>query len=328
MEPILSKQEIADLLQTLQHEGAAVSKKGPDEITGIGADHPEIDLFALPAGTLQPMEIPNFDLIIERFRVVFSRSLSRHLQRTVSMTTIENQTVPFSDYLVVKEQRRIIGMLGLKPMNSSLLLSFDAYLWFLLLEILLGGVNSPGMNVPDRSPTRLELSLLTSMMETACKSLDQTFLPLLQINSSVIETASESRAHSFASPTSVMIVYRFQVQVDEESGILELVTPIEPLLPYKSSLAKLTQLNSIEGRNWPNVIKNNLDTMPITIMAQSCVIDLSIQQLIDLKVGDVIPIDQEPDGSVKILVEGIPKFSGFQGSENHKKSVKITDIYQ
>ncbi len=328
MEPILSKQEIADLLQTLQKEGAVVSRQGPDATTGIDVDHPEIDLFALPTTTLQPTEIPNFDLIIDRFRTVFSRSLSRHLQRTVSMATIDNHTVPFSDYLAVNEQRRIIGMLSLKPMNSSLLLSFDAYLWFLLLEILLGGVNSPGMNVPDRSPTRLELSLLTSMMETACKSLDQAFLPLLQIDSSVIETVSESRAHSFASPTSVMIVYRFEVQVDEESGILELVIPIDALLPYKSSLTKLAQLNSLEGRNWPNVIKNNLDTMPITIMAQSCVIDLSIQQLVDLKVGDIIPIDQEPDGSIEILVEGIPKFSGFQGPENHKKSVKITNIYQ
>ena len=219
-------------------------------------------------------------------------------------------------------------MLSLKPMNSSLLLSFDAHLWFLLLEILLGGVNGPSRNVPDRSPTKLELSLLRSLLETACKSLDQAFLPLLQINSSVIETVSESRAHSFASPATVMAVHRFEVRVEEEAGILELVIPVDALLPYKSALEKLTQLNSLEGRNWPNVIKNNLDTMPITIMARSCVIDLSIRQLIDLKVGDIIPIDCEPDSPVEILVEGIPKFSGLPGQENHKKNIKITDIHQ
>jgi flagellar motor switch protein FliM len=47
--------------------------------------------------------------------------------------------------------------------------------------------------------------------------------------------------------------------------------------------------------------------------------------LLNMKVNDVIMLDQNLGNSVVINVENIPKFKGFPGACNKKKAVKIID---
>lgn len=328
MEPILSKQEIADLLQTLQQDRAVLSGQISTERYGIKTDHPEINLFELPAVDQPRSEIPNFNLIIDQFQTVFSKSLAQHLQRTVTIDVMDFQSIPFQDYLSVEDRYLPTGALSLKPLSNGCLLTYDSHLWFLLLEILLGGANTSGMTALDRSPTNLELNLLSSSMELACQALDHAFLPVLQVSSSLIETINDPRRLSFTSPDSIVAIHRFEVKIEEAAGILELVFPFETLEPCREPLQKLSRLNNLSDKNWPDIISDTLEFMPITVMAQSCSVDLSIRQLIDLKVGDVLPINREPESSVDILVEGIPKFSGTPGQRNHIRNVRITKVYQ
>ncbi len=328
MEPILSKQEIADLLRTLQKDGAGPSGLEPAGAQKIYSDHVEINLLELPADSHQKLAIPNFNLIIDRFRSAFGSSLSHYLQKTVGLEIIDFHSLPFSAYLPEQEHHKTTGILSLKPLNCSCLLNYDPHLWSLLLENLLGGVGGSVKSKSERSPTKLELTLLKASLELACQAIDQAFIPLLQLSSKVIVTPGEERLHSFASADAVMAIYRFELTLEQDAGVLELVFPIDSLAPYRSSLEKLTQLQSFQNKNWPENIRNGLGTMPVTVKAQTCLIDLSIQQLIDLKVGDILPIPQDPDSSVEILVEGVPKFSGLPGHHNHSKNVTITDIYQ
>ena len=56
MEPILSKQEIADLLQTLQKDRTAVSSEGAAEFDERFVEYPEINLLNIPTSTSESPE--------------------------------------------------------------------------------------------------------------------------------------------------------------------------------------------------------------------------------------------------------------------------------
>jgi flagellar motor switch protein FliM len=172
------------------------------------------------------------------------------------------------------------------------------------------------------------LNLLKASMVLACQAIDQAFIPVMQLSSRMIEATADERLQSFSPPDALMTVYRFEVTVEQDAGVLELVLPIDSLAPCRSSLEKLTQLQKFENNNWPEAIRNSLGTMPVTVIAQSCSIDLSIERLLNLRVGDILPVPHDPDSSVEILVEGVPKFSGLPGQHRHNKNVKITDIHQ
>lgn len=324
MEPILSKQEIADLLQTLQTDGAKIARGGTSTPPSTDSYHTEISLFEPPAGKQQRAEIPNFNLIIDQFQAIFGRSMSQYLQKTVTLEALAPQTITFKEYLTANLTHRPMALINLKPLNHGCLLSYESQLWFLLLEIILGGDDISAMKVVERSPTRLELNLLKSTIDIGCRALDRAFLPVMQINSSLIKTAHEPAKLSFTSPDAVVLIYRFEVRIEDASGIFELVFVLDSLAPISVPLQKLSRLNGVDDQNWADLITGNLDSMPFTIMARSCLIDLSIRELIGLKVGDVIPVSHQPDSSVDVLVEGVTKFSGTTGQKDHKKNVMIT----
>ena len=326
MEPILSKQEIADLLQTLQTDGAKIPRGEAPTLPKTDSYHTEISLFEPPVGKQQRAEIPNFNLIIDQFQAVFGRSMSQYLQKTVTLESLPPLTIPFKEYLTANPAHRPMGVINLKPLNHGCLLSYDSQLWFLLLEIILGGEDISAMNVVERSPTRLELNLLKSTIEIGCQALDRAFLPVMKISSSLIKTVHEPAKLSFASPDTVVLIHRFGVRIEEASGVFELVFVLDSLAPCSVPLQKLSQLNGADDQTWADLIAGNLDSMPLTIMARNCLIDLSIRELIGMKVGDVIPLAQKPDSSVDVLVEGVAKFSGTAGQKDHKKTLMITKI--
>ena len=52
---------------------------------------------------------------------------------------------------------------------------------------------------------------------------------------------------------------------------------------------------------------------------------ISGKDLLELKVDDVIPLDQRIGDSIVVQVEGISKFKGYPGCCNNKQAVRITE---
>ncbi len=66
--------------------------------------------------------------------------------------------------------------------------------------------------------------------------------------------------------------------------------------------------------------------LPTTITAQSGTLSLSVSQLLDLKNGDLLEIDYDPNSPLKVLVEDQPTFFAVPGTHNGKKAISLTGM--
>jgi flagellar motor switch protein FliM len=53
---------------------------------------------------------------------------------------------------------------------------------------------------------------------------------------------------------------------------------------------------------------------------------IELNDLMKLKVGDVIPLDQDSTGELDILVEGVKKFKCFSGVHHGSVAVQVTKV--
>ena len=326
MEPILSKQEIADLLKTLQGEGG--EHPGPRAVlpSGKSREPREINLFDQAPDGKAETEISNFGIIIDLFSTNFSNSLSHQLQKSVTLKTLDSESKAFKEYYSDENLNYTTGILSLKPLKSGALLTYDRRLSFTILEILLGNPKISDLVIPDRGTSKLERSILKTSMTLACQALERAFQPLMVITSKVIRTTGDPRLVSLVEPESPVIIYRFEVEIDETTGLMELLVPIYGLEPCREPLSKLTRQTTFEVREDRPISINSLVSMPVTLMAQVCALDLSVKQLIDLKEDTVIPLNDYLGDRVDILVEGVPKFRGKMEQKNRKRNVHILKI--
>ena len=52
--------------------------------------------------------------------------------------------------------------------------------------------------------------------------------------------------------------------------------------------------------------------------------EINLRELMQLKIGDVIPLNQDSDGEFDIKIEGVPKFKGFYGIHHGTVAVQVT----
>ena len=110
VEPILSKQEIDDLLSAIKEGRVSNELENKRRQLDQQIECSELDLFQVSNQRADTIRIPNFDIILDAFCQNFSISLSNQLQRTFSIIRSGLESMPFQEYLLSKDNLGAIGV--------------------------------------------------------------------------------------------------------------------------------------------------------------------------------------------------------------------------
>jgi flagellar motor switch protein FliM len=327
VEPILTKQQIAELLTAIK-EGKVSTDLGTDDRTAFAIDAKPLNLFQLGTFDEEQLRVPNFDIILDAFCQNYSISLTNQLQRTFTISKTGIDTVHFQEFLLENKDVGAIGVLNLTPLKYGALIMIDRQLAFSMVEIMLGASTDLDSLQLNRKLTTIELNVLKSVINSACSDLDRAFKPLLELKSSLYKVESNSRMVSITDPDSEILVSSFSVAIGEYAAEFKLVFPIATLEPLREQLKELLNVNKAKQGLWTDIISEELQDIAMTLVAQSGTISLTVNQLLKLKEGQVIDLDYDPNTPLKILVENKLKFFAIPGVLNGKKAISLTGIYE
>ena len=326
VEPILSKQEINDLLNAVREGRISTDLHAHGNHPVQQIEYSELDLFQVSAQRGDAIRIPNFDIILDAFSQNFTISLSNQLQRAFSIFRTSLESMPFQEYLSAKDKPGSIGVLDLAPLKHGALIQFDPTLSFSTIEIMLGASIDRDLLQLDRTLTKIELNVLKSLMNKACDDLDRAFRPITRLHSSLIKVENNPRLVSITNPKSEVIICTFDVTVGEKHGIMELVFPLATLDPFREEFRDLLSVSSLKHGGWTDILIEELKDMTTTVIAQSGVIEMPVGRVLRLKKGDIVPLDYDLNSPLRILVEEKLKFLAQPGVHRGKKAVSLTTV--
>lgn len=325
MEPILTKEEIAELLAAIKNGQVSTDLKGDDE-NRCDATATPLNLFHLTGAAEEQHRIPNLDIILDAFAQNFAISLTNHLQRTFHISRTEITNTEFQEYLMSQKNCGAISVLNLEPLKNGALIVMDSELCFSLIEIMLGASTELTPIHLDRKPTTIELNVLKSIMYKACSDIDKALDQVVEIKSSIVKIESNSRLVSIAEPDADVLVGRFKIEVGDLSGVFDIVFPTATLDPVREQLRDLLTIKTVRQSGWQDLLVCKLKEMSTTVIAQSGTITMPLQKIMQLKEGDIINIDYDPNAPLKILVEDNLKFFAIPGTINGKKAIHLTGV--
>lgn len=326
MEPILSKQEIADLLRAIREGKVSLDleKSGQKHISKPCTP---VNLFQVNSMTDELARLPNFDIVLDNFCQHFGITLTNNLQRTFSIkrTTIESSQ--FNDFLIEIKDSGAIGVIDLSPLKHGALIFVNTQMCFTLIEIMLGASTEIDHLQLDRKLTTIELSIVNSILSKCCDDMDRAFSQLVNMKSSLLKVESNSRLVSITEPDADILIGTFTISVGEETGTLHLVFPQTTLDPLRESLKDLLNVNKAKQGLWAEVLQSELQDIYLELIAQSGTMEMSVDEILSLKRGDIVPINYNPNKPLSILIEKTPKFTAIPGSHGGKKAISITSVF-
>jgi flagellar motor switch protein FliM len=331
MEPILNKEEIADLISAI--------KKGKISTESVGYASPnsrrrlnavDIDLFQAyehiqGSGELR---IPNLDIVIDSFARNFATSLTNTLQRSFSVEREEITTTDFQQSLQNLNSQGAVGIYNIAPLKNSCLFHFDTSLAFTLLEIMLGSSHSSESIAFDRNLTTIEIAILKTMMMEICDDLQKAMRPIADLQASLTKVENNFRLVNIVEAETEVLVTKFKIRISGElCGTMRFIIPYLTLEPLRENFKELVSIAQATAYNWAKIFAREALEMESTVIARSGLINMTIRNILNLQVGDIVDLQYNPDHPLAIMVEEHPLFSAIPGERNGKKAIHVTGRY-
>ncbi len=328
VEPILTKQEIAELL--------AAIRAGRISTDLIDTDRPWPPRQATPASNLDlfkvyerfrtsgELRLPNLDIILDSFARKFSTCLTNVMLRNFGVEREDIATTDFQQSLLDLNSQGAVGIYSISPLKYGCLFHFDTLMAFTLLEIMLGSSQSNEPLALNRNLTTIEISLLKSVMDDICTELANAMRPVIDIRVLLSKVENNFRLVSIVEPDTEVLVTRFNIRLAGElCGQMRFIIPyltLEPLREKFKALATITQ-----GANtWTDQIVQETMEMETLAVARSGLVDMTIREILALQPGDIVDLQYNPDQPLTILVEDQPLFQAIAGERNGKKAFHVT----
>ena len=165
------------------------------------------------------------------------------------------------------------------------------------------------------------------MVSSALEDLQKAWKPVYDVNVQYVRTEINPQFAAIVPPSEVVIFISIEVELDQVSGLINLCLPYSTIEPIRGKLHAGFQSDQLEvDQQWIRRFREQLDGASVNVTVEMGNTQISGKDLVKLKVGDVIQLDNSVESGMNVLVEGISKFKGSAGSHNGNKGLNITEV--
>ena len=154
----------------------------------------------------------------------------------------------------------------------------------------------------------------------------QAFAPLTPVNFKLDRIETNPRFAAIARPANAAILVKLRVDMEDRGGRIELLLPYATLEPIRKMLLQQFMGEKF-GRD--NIWEGHLATeLWSTGMEVQAVLDeqrVPLRQVMDLKIGDTLMLNANPDSSVVLKCGDVALTKGRMGKIGHRIAVRVEE---
>ena len=270
-------------------------------------------------------KMPTLDLIYERFVRLFRMSLSNSLRKIASISIISTDLLKFGEFVNTLPIPSCVGILRSETLRGSALLVFESKLAYALIDSYFGGTDRPYTKSDGKEFTRIELMIMNKVLQLGVADLEEAWAPVHKIGLMHLRTETNPQFVGVVPLSDVIISTTFEVELENASGTIALVIPYSTIEPIKNKLNSSFQSDSDRtDKVWIQNIETHMEQVEANISVNLGETSITVADLVNLNIGDIIPLGQDCDGELMLKVEGVPKFKCFFGVSRGTRAIQIT----
>lgn len=269
--------------------------------------------------------MPTLDIIYERFIRLYRISLSNALRKFASISIISTDLLKFGEFVNTLPIPSCMCIMRFEALKGPALLVFESKLAYALVDSFFGGTDRPFTKIEGKEFTRIELSIMQKVMDLALKDLEDAWAPVHETKVSFVRTEVNPQFVGVVPPSDVIISTTFEVELENATGTIALVIPYSTLEPIKGKLNASFQTEGDKSdREWLIKMTEHIKQVESNVKVNLGNAAISVGDLVNLNVGDIIPLSQDADGELDVLIENVPKFKCFFGVSRGNRAIQLT----
>lgn len=312
---ILSQDEIDALLHGI--DGGDVETEGDEGYDGEARVYDFNSQERIVRGRM-----PTLEMINERFARLFRIGLFNMLRRTPEVSVGGVEMMKFGEYVHSLFVPTSLNMVKVQPLRGTGLFVIDPKLVFVVVDNFFGGDGRFFTKIEGREFTPTELRVIRLVLDQAFGDLGEAWRPVLPLEFEYQTSEVNPQFANIVSPTEVVVVSRFHVELDGGGGDMHVTLPYTMIEPIRDLLDAGVQSdrNEVDER-WTKSLREEMKTAEVELSSVLTEVQISLRDLRNLRPGDIIPVDLPEE--VLLMAEEVPVFKGRFGVCNGNSAIKI-----
>lgn len=314
MAKILTQEEVDALLEAVADGEEGTLPDVEEETHAPGKAAPSSKKFILynfrRPERISKDQLRSLHFMHDRFARNFSASLSAYLRTITEVNLVSVEQLSYAEFLLSLPDPTSFNAVSMKPLEGNAALELSPSLAFPMIDKLLGG---PGMPLEiDRSITEIEQNIIEGVINLALEDLMDTWHKTMEVEMRVEARETSPQLIQIVAPNEVVVLIVFEVKVGEVSGLMNFCIPTSLIEPITGKFDHELSTGSPRVHDPDDVIrmKRHMLEAKQSISAEIAGSMVCINDLVDLKKGDLLILDYDGKSDTVLSVGGIPKLTG------------------
>ena len=323
MEDILSQEEIDMLIKASMSPGDAEGQE----------PEPEEDLSTLydfrKPNKFSKDHIRSLQRIYDQFCRTYSGLMSAKLRSRLDLRVSAIEQLTFGEFVSSLPNPSVLAIMSAQPLEGSAILQLSPDTSSLLHDRLCGG---PGRLVNrSRGLTDIEMAVLRKQILTSIADLmSDAWREVSPVEFALEQVETNPQFLQISADRDVVVLISFSF---EFNGIQDMVNFSIPYRMLEPIMKHLTHHRLFESLRQPDPeklrqLKKKVRSVVLPVEVELGATTVTVQDLLDLEVGDAIPLDRARDENLEVKIGSLTKFKGTPGKLGTKLGIVITSVME
>ena len=256
-------------------------------------------------------------------------SLTPYLRMDVEMDIISVDQLTYDEFVCSMPPHIQNGTFKLNPLNGEISIGLSPEVLTAFLDRMLGG---DGSNTEfNRELTSIEEALTKKIIERIVATLEEAWNSVIHVKAEFSSLDNGYHVVPIATSGEIVALISFEIRIGQKNfGLINICFPypvLESVLPKLTPQYIYQHTSVISNEIGRSEVLNKINSVDLDLSVQLGTTNIMIDEVLDLKEGDIIKLDQNINQDLIVLINGKKKFTASPGLIENKLCIKIADRY-
>lgn len=321
MSDILSQSEIDNLLKQLSEGDLDV-----DQIQG--EDEKQVKNYDFSRPTKFSKEhLRTLEIIFEHYSRLISTNLPVYLRKNVQVAVASSETVTFCEFSNALSNPSVLGIVNFAPLNGNIIIEIATNLCYAMLDRMLGGSGQPLEKSRDFSD--IELTILQKLLVMFTQLMREPWKNVVEISPVLSRLETNPQFAQVIAPSDMIAIVTLNMKIGDVEGMVNICLPfftLEDVMDKLNTKYWFSTMQENHDEHYEEYIESMIRRVDIPIKAVLGKSTISVNDFLNLQVGDCIRLDSRVDTDMNVYVGNIKKFTALPGTDRDSYAVQITSV--
>ena len=266
-------------------------------------------------------------MLHEGFARNFAAFLSGFLRTIVEVRVASAEQLTYAEFMASLPNPTSFNLINIEAadLEGQLCLEISPLIIYPIIDRLLGGSNHE-VFIPQRPLTLIETRLVQRILSRAMTNLAEAWESVRKIEFQLGQMESNPHIVQIVPPNEVVVVIGFELKLGARAGTMSLCIPftvIEPLMDEISAQSWFQAGRHRSDKQWSRLVADRIADAQVEVIAILAETSMTVSDLHNLEVGDVIMTGKPADSPVTLYIESVPKFFADIGRHKNHRALRV-----